>query len=394
VLRIALVIDRFDPGRGGGEGYAVSLARGLTQRGNEVHVFAQSWSEGIEGVRLRRLPVLSYPRGAKAVSLAASALRVVSRSEFHVVQGFGGAPGVDVHRPGGGAELAWWIQEIRSRDGRWDRILGALTRTVSLKLLTNLAIERALYGAGSLPLVVANSRKVQRDLLRFHHGMDPRRIRVIPNGVDLARFHPGNRDNLGREVRREIGVTPDVAVILFMAHNFRLKGLGPLLKALGALGQAAGPWVLWVVGRGRRRPYERLAQQWGIGQRVRFLDAVSAPEAMLAASDILAHPTFYDPFSNVCLEAMASGIPVITTAQNGAGEVMVEGVTGFVLEDPRVPEALEERLRALMDPDVRERMGREARRVSEGLSWQSHLDRLEKVYGEALSIKENAGRCA
>jgi glycosyltransferase involved in cell wall biosynthesis len=91
---------------------------------------------------------------------------------------------------------------------------------------------------------------------------------------------------------------------------------------------------------------------------------------------------------------MASGIPVITTAHNGAGEVMVEGVTGFVLEDPGVPEALEARLRALMAPEVRERMGREARKVSEGLSWQTHLDRLEGVYGEALSIKENAGRCA
>jgi UDP-glucose:(heptosyl)LPS alpha-1,3-glucosyltransferase len=391
-LRVALVIDRFDPGRGGGEGYAVSLAQGLAARGHEVHIFAQSWEEPSGGLRYHGLPRISYPRWAKAMMLAVTAQRRVGRQGFHVVHGFGGVPGVDVHRPGGGAELAWLAQEIRSRERGWDRAATAFRRTLSMKLAINLLVEGRLYRPTSPTWVVANSAKVRSDILRCHRSMDPGRIRLIPNGVDLRRYHPENRERLGKEVRRRLGLSEETTVLLFMAHNFRLKGLHCLMRALGGLEDRRGtpPWVLLVAGRGRRGPFEVLAQRCGIGERTLFLGPMREPEAVLGASDVLVHPTFYDPFSNVCLEAMASGLPVVTSSQNGAGEIIREGESGFVISDPNRTDLLRERIMTLMDRRRREAMGQLARGIAGEFSWEKHISQMEEMYGLVRESKEKA----
>jgi UDP-glucose:(heptosyl)LPS alpha-1,3-glucosyltransferase len=382
-LKIALVIDRFDPRRGGGEGYVVTLARALAKRGHQVHVFTQGWVGGEEGIAFHRLSIVSYPRWTKILSLALSAHWAIRTDHFDVVQGFGGAPYVDVHRPGGGVELAWLIQEIRSRERGLDRILTTTRRVLSLKLVVNLILERAVYGLKASSKVVANSAMVKEDIIRFYRSTEPSRIRIIRNGVDTERFHPRNRLHTGREFRASLGLAERTAVLLFMAHNFRLKGLHCLIGSLrGAKRKVA--WVLLVAGRGRRGPFQDLAKRCGMDDRLMFIDHVKAPETVLAACDILVHPTFYDPFSNVCLEAMASGVPVVTTRHNGASEIIQNGLSGFVISDPRRGDVLLEAIEALLDPLERMRMGEEARRVAEHFSWDQHLSEVESVYRQIL----------
>jgi UDP-glucose:(heptosyl)LPS alpha-1,3-glucosyltransferase len=335
--------------------------------------------------------MMTYPRWAKSLSMALSARRNIPRGDFDVVQGFAGVPDVDVHRPGGGAERAWLTQELECREPGWERRLTFLRRVCSAKLLVNLYWERRLYGDSPLPLVVANSRKVERDLLRYHPGMDPRRIRVIPNGVDLERFHPGNRDSLGREMREGLGLAPGSAALVFVAHNFRLKGLSPLLEALANIEGGPEKRVLLVAGRGRTKAFEKQIRFAGITTPVLFLGAVRRPERLMAAGDVLVCPTFYDPFSNVCLEAMAAGLPVITTAQNGASELVEDGVSGYVLPHARSIELLGRRILELTDPGARERMGQAARGVAQGLSWDCHLARMETLYQEAAARRGLGG---
>ncbi len=391
-MRVALVIDRLDGGKGGAEAYAVSLTRGLLARGHTVHVFAQGWGEPIEGANYHRLPGVSFPRWARGLSLAVAARRAVPSGGFDVIQGFGGVPAATVHRPGGGAEWAWLRQEIRCREGIWRRTATALKRTLSLKLAVNLLLERAIYRGSAGSLVVANSRKVERDILGAWPEMDARRLRVVHNGVDVQRFHPDNRCTVGESLRRELGLARDTTVILFMAHNFRLKGLAPLLCALGSHTMAGHRWVLLVGGRGRRAPFEGLARDLGIGQRVLFLGQVTRTEAVMAASDVLAYPTFYDPFANVCLEAMAAGLPVITTESNGAAELVGDGQSGYVLRDPRDVGELARRLAHLLDSSARESMGARAREAAEAHPWAWHLERMESVYEEARG--KGCGSCS
>jgi len=384
-LKIALVIDHFDPRRGGRESYTVSLGRGLVRSGHEVHVFAHTGAEVGEEIRFHRLPSISYPRWAKSLSLALSAYLVLRSKDFDVVQGVGRIPCVDVHRPGGGAELASLIQGLRAREKGPDRFFTAIRRILNLKAGVNILIERTLYGASDPPIIVANSQKVKKDILRFYRWMDPSKIRVIYNGVDVDRFHPRNKGRLGQGVRRAFGLVEDTVVILFMAHNFRLKGLHCLIRALGGIGKDTGNWVLLAAGRGRKGPFERLAKRCGIGDKTHFLNGVGNPEAILGASDILVHPTFYDPFSNVCLEAMASGVPVITTSHNGAVEIIQDGVSGYIIPDPRSVDLLGQRILALiMNSQERERMGDEARGIAEKFSWDRHLCEMEALYKEIL----------
>ena len=312
-MKIALIIDHFDPRRGGGEGYTVSFARELARKGHQVHVFAHTGAEMGQGILFHHLPSISYPRWTKALSLVISAHRGLRSKDFDVVQGVGRVPCVDVHRPGGGAEPALLIQDIRSREKGPDRLATVLRRILSLKVAINLLIEKSLYGASDPPIVVASSQKVKKDILRFYRRMDPSKIRVIYNGVDVEKFHPRNKGRLDQGVRRAFGLAEDTVAILFMAHNFRLKGLHCLMRALGGIRKNTGNWVLFAAGRGKKGPFERLAKRCGIGDKTYFLDPVGDPEAIMGACDIFVHPTFYDPFSNVCLEAMASGMPVITT---------------------------------------------------------------------------------
>lgn len=390
-MKVALIMDRFDAARGGGEGYAASLARELSVRGHEVHVFSHDWAKPIEGVHYHRLPMVAYPRWLKALSMARYGSRILPSGHFDVVQGFGGVPTVNVHRPGGGPELAWLEQEIRSRGQGPGKVVAALTRRISLKLAVNLLVERALYGHRRGPSVIANSQKVRADILRHYGRMDPGKIRVIYNGVDLHRFHPRNRELFRRKVLRELLIDEEKVVLLFMAHNFRLKGLHCLMEALGRVGQQQVNWTLLVGGRGRSAPYMRLAKKFGIDDRTLFLGQVETPEAILGACDILVHPTFYDPFSNVCLEAMACGVPVITTRHNGAGELLQERVSGYVVPHPEDSALLAESIMALMDSGARERMGRQARRVAEGLSWETHITAVEGLYREVLDARQGQG---
>jgi len=387
-VRVALVIDRLDPARGGGEGYAVSLAKALCKRGHDVHVYAHTSSGPLEGIHFHALPMMSYPRWAKVLSMALSARQAVKGGSFDVIQGFGGTPWVDVYRPGGGLEIAWLRQDVLTKERRVSRLFYLLKQTLSLKFIMNIAIEKAIYKNPKGPIIIANSNMVKEHILDVHNKMNPDRIEVIYNGVDLRRFHPQNRETLGRDARQRWGLGDSDMVILFMAHNFRLKGLLPLIRALSRLRGHSTRWILLVAGRGNPKIYQREADRLGIYDRVKFVNQVQRPETALASCDLLVHPTFYDPFSNVCLEAMASGVPVITSRYNGASEVLREGVSGYLVSDPREEGELSIKIEALMDPRKRKQMGIEARKDAEKYSLKFHVAKVEDVYEKVIKGKK------
>lgn len=223
--------------------------------------------------------------------------------------------------------------------------------------------------------------------IRRYYPVDPGRIRVIYNGVDLERFQPERKRWIEERRRSELGVTGEL-VILFVAHNFRLKGLHCLIRAVGEAAKVKGGCQVWVLGRGKEEPYRRLAAKLGCADNLRFLGGQAAVEEYYGAADLLVHPTFYDPSANVCLEAMASGLPVITTRYNGVSELLVDGGLGeWVLDDPSDAPLLGEKIRQLSDEELRQRLARRSREIVEGLSWEEHGRQVIQVYREALASK-------
>ena len=247
---------------------------------------------------------------------------------------------------------------------------GRLRGTLSPRHRTLLAIERQIF-SDATQHILCNSQRV-RDALSRRHGIDSARLSVIYNGVDLVRFHPGRRDREGTSLRSAPGAG-DAPIWLFVGSGFARKGLDTALTAL-----ADAPGTLWIAGRDDTTPWRERARRGGVADRVRWLGTRDDVESLCAAADALLLPTRYDAFANACLEAMAAGLPIVTSGRNGAAEIL--GDAGRVVDDPEDTPSFAAALRELADPGVRKRMGTTARRLAESFSWPAHTAALRNLY--------------
>ena len=223
---------------------------------------------------------------------------------------------------------------------------------------------------------MALSQRVQRDMQRFY-GIGDEKIRVVYNGVDTGRFNPANRGKLRGEYRKRLGIGEDEVVFLIVAHNFELKGVPELVASVTAKGFPDCRLV--VVGK------DDLPGP-APGGRVIFAGAVDDTAPCFAAADVYAHPTRYDPCSLTVLEALASGLPVITTTANGAGELMTDGREGFVIP-PRDAKALDGALWAMLKPARRAEMALAARALAEKHALGDNVREMIAVYEETIRLK-------
>lgn len=208
-------------------------------------------------------------------------------------------------------------------------------------------------------VVVAVSEKVAQELVAI--GVPRDRIRVILNGIDLQEFAPGIVD------RQKWGLPEEVPLALF-AGDIRTprKNLDTVLHSLVEVPQLH----LAVVGGIAGSPYPELARSLNLENRVHFLGFRQDVPDLMKAADFLVFPSRYEPFGLVVLEAMATGIPVVTAATTGAAELVTPDC-GFVLPDSDDTQALAEALNQLIkcDRQQRQQMGQVARTIAEQHSW-------------------------
>jgi UDP-glucose:(heptosyl)LPS alpha-1,3-glucosyltransferase len=209
---------------------------------------------------------------------------------------------------------------------------------------------------------------------------------VVYNGVDTDRFHPGT-DRSREDIRRRHGIGGEF-LILFVSNNFRMKGLAYLIRALALLKSVDhAPFRLLVLGRDHPGSYARLAERMGVSEAVIFGGSTREPEKYYGAADLLVHPTFYDACSLTVLEALASGLPVVTTASNGACGLLTSNEGGRVVENARDVKALAEAIRYFFDKQRREDASRMARRKAEACSEKSNFDQIVEILKEAAALK-------
>ena len=139
-------------------------------------------------------------------------------------------------------------------------------------------------------------------------------------------------------------------MFLIVAHNFALKGVPTLIRAVAELAWEGQPVRLAIAGGRRTGRAARLAKHVGIGDRVELLGSVPDAAPYYAAADVYVQPTFYDPCSLVVLESLAAGVPTVTSRFNGAGELITPGVEGSIVQDPADVGELADCLRLWCDP--------------------------------------------
>jgi len=374
-VRIALIRRRY-AATGGAERYLAQLVAALAGTGHEVHLFAHSWTVSPPGVTLHRVPVPVGPAFVRILGFAWAAHRMTRREAFDLVHSFDRTIRPDIYRAGDGCHQAW-LDRRRAVEGGFIR---ALDRVNPLHR-SLLSLERHLF-QGGCRRIIANSRMVRDEILRYY-GTPASAIQVIYTGVDLGRIHPAREGAARAALREALGVGPDDPVVLFAGSGFERKGLRFLLEAVGRMRGMRGLRI-WVLGKGNLRRPRSLADRLGIADRVHFAGPVADPERWMAAADVFVLPTIYDPFSNACLEAMASGLPVITTTANGAAEILEEGRTGAALADPRDVTGLAERMAEFLRPAGREERAAAARAAAEAFPLEGHLKQVLAMYDEVV----------
>ena len=283
-----------------------------------------------------------------------------------IVHSFSRTRHQDVYRAGGGSHASYMERAYGAS--------GARLRRASPRHAVLLGIESRVF-ADPRQTIQCNSEMV-REELRVRHGVPDARLALVWNGVDLERFHPRRRAAERERVRAEVGAAPEAPVWLLVGSELRRKGLDTALRALAAGGPREAE--LWVCGHAGGEPWRGLAERLGVAGRLRFLGARADLERVYAAADALLLPTRYDAFANVCLEAAAAGLPVVTSGANGAARFL--GAAARVIEDPEDAAGFAKALDALAEPAERARLGAAARARAEERSWDRHVAELRALY--------------
>ncbi len=373
-MRIGLAIYNFDPKKGGAERYAYDLASILAAKGHEIIVFCAR-GQATPGITLVPLSTVKYPRWLRSLSFALAHRKAVRSGAFKldVVLGFGNTLEFDVYQSHGGVQKIWMEREIASYDNPRERAIKSLILKNSINQKVQQRIAESPIRAGRYRRIVAISDMVRRHMSDYY-SIARDKIDIVYNGVDTERFHP--EETPGGPLR-----------ILFSAGNFRLKGLLPLLNAAAEAARKKIDFNLTVMGRGRKERYEPIIDRLKIRDRVTFLGETSSPEAIYRQAHVLVHPTFYDACSLTTMEAMASGVPVITTAWNGASALVSPGQDGFVIDDPGDVPGISSALEMLANEEKRKEMGRNARLKLEQYTIGRNADLMERILLEASDEK-------
>ncbi len=353
-MKVALVVHHVRP-TGGQDRYALELARRLAGACDLDVVTIRAEGDLPSGVRVLTLRVPDRPLLVTAPLFQGAARRALAGVRYDVVHTIGGAyPGASVITAQF-CHAAW--REVNRSASLYERLVGGQA----------VAHERAAYRHPALRAVLAVSTRTAEEIRR-HYGPLTAPVTVIPNAVDAVRFAP-------REGARPAREGP---LLLFVGAYAR-KGLDTAIRALARLSTRTA--TLTAVGDGPTAPYKKLAERLGIAGRVRLEPRAPGVERWFADADAFVFPTRYEPFGMVIAEAMASGLPVVTSAAAGASELIKDGVSGLVVADAEDDAAFAAALdRVIEDPARRAAMGRAAREAVLGLTWDMVAERTLAAY--------------
>ena len=389
-MRLALTYQRVDPTKGGAETYVVDLCTRLIAAGHRVSLFANDWRPDAlpDGLTAHRVAISGLTKWQRVWNFAANSERLLieARADFDCTVGFINTWHQDVLIPQGGVHSASLEANSARYPEGWRRRAYVLGKKANPKRWIYRAIEAKQYDPGRGTRIVAVSRMV-RGHLEQYQGVSRDRIDVIPNAIDAGRLGVTDPVATRRDFRAKFRLQEDDLVALFVGHNYALKGLAPLLHAMARRDPSARPIHLVACGGTDVAPYRALASRLGLADVVHLAGFQPDIRPPFWGSDFFVSPTFYDPCSLVVFEALACGLPVITTACNGAGEVITEGNEGFVISHPNASSELSEALDRMTNDTERASMSTRAAKLGREQSFDRHVARLVGVFERVAASK-------
>jgi len=316
-LRIAFVRRGYSPS-GGAEAYLKRLARGIVDLGHEAQLVAtddwptSEWSFGS----------VTRVKATSPIGFANELEKLRPQIGCDVLISLERVWRCDVYRAGDGVHQAWL-----NRRRKFEMPLQRFVRGINRKHRDILQLEESLFAKGGAGRVIANSEMVKKEIVDFYR-YRAAKIDIVRNGASLEqfRFDPALRE----KSRNDLKLKPDEIALLFAGSGWERKGLRFAIEAIELCRDRK--LSLLVAGRGNERDYK--PKRFFTEEPVRFLGEVGDLRPIYSAADIFILPSIYDPASNACLEALASGLPVITTRDNGFSEIIENGIHGSIVDLP------------------------------------------------------------
>ncbi|MDT8391121.1 MAG: glycosyltransferase family 4 protein [Lentisphaeria bacterium] len=355
-MKLLFFVEHFALSGAGAENDAVQLCQELSRRGHQVHICCD------DGEKYGDLVIHHDLSQADDIVQRLQPDRMIDWGFFHPA---------DIVRLSGGLHRVYLEYYARAFP-RLFRFVKRASFNLSPKHRRQIALEHSLLQSPD-SVFVAISKFVAGQVTAS--GVPESRVRMIHTGVDTERFSPGN-PSTRRKIRAEWGVSDTDTVCLFVAHNLRLKNVALLMDVFDEISSGRPDLKLVVCGKrspGKKRPYLRFA---GTSPRI---------EEWYQAADLLVHPSFYDSFANVVLEAMACGCPVVVSDCSGVRDLIIDEVNGYVLpvSGANVRETWRKTIVTLADDEtLRETLGQKARQTANKNSFDTYVDRFEAVLME------------
>lgn len=376
-MKICFVTHKVKKGDGQGRVNYEVITEALRQ-GHEIIVISSELSEDLRSdprvewvqIHVRRVPTFLLRYQAFAIWSAISLWIRRSRIDLVVVNGFITYAGSDINCIHF-VHSAWVKSKYHPfRERKTIHSLYQLVYNSLNAFLERIFLRRTRH-------IIAVSEQVKQELVQ-DAGIAADRITVVPNGVDLNEFYP-------RSVNRADFQLEENRIYALFAGDLKSKrkNLDTVLKALAEVPDIH----LLVLGDVDKSPYPKLAEQLGLNERVVFLGYRKDIADIMSLSDLFIFPSRYEPFSLVILEAMATGLPVITSSRCGVVELLSEDAA-VVMDDPEDTQALVSALRELVNNHERiQLMAQKAREDAGRNSWGRMSIQYLSLFQETSRVK-------
>lgn len=380
-IRVAVVRQRYNP-FGGAERFVERALRALVAEGAQVTLITRNWQGATQQGYTQKIcdpgySVLFGGRIARDASFARCAQREMATGGYDIIQAHERIPGCMIFRAGDGVHAAWLDHRARGRSA-----LARLATRLSPFHRYILRQEAEMFASPVLKAVICNSVLV-RDEMQRYYGVPAGKLMVIENGVDLDDFHPRLAAQWRAAQRQALGIAADTPVFLYVGSGFARKGVAPLLAAVARMNCRQARLV--IVGTDRKSAaFERQARRLGLAGRVHFVGAQQDVRPFYAMADAFVLPTRYDPMPNAALEAMACGLPIITSTTCGIAARVIDGENGFVCDALDVFK-LAEHLDQLAAPGAASAMRPAARAAVADLDLEAMAGKLIGLYHQLLT---------
>jgi len=382
-MKIALIRSKYSPGHGGAEKVAEKFVTRFIERGHEITVF----SEKFNGEESDKLKWQKVPRGSGLSKTTAFHRQVQNilnkdncRENFDLVYTMCRTFPADIFRI---------TEQLHSE---WLSIGYSSLARLNPRHFSILSLEKKTINPENVLHIIANSQLLKEQVIK---GFDypEEKVSLVSNGIDEKVYFPakeGEKD----EIKKKLHLS-DRFVCVFVAANFKIKGLKEAIYAIAGLSEKTRKRItLLVVGKDKAKPFLELAEKLNVTENLVFAGKQSSMRDYYIASDLLLYPSLYETFGNVILEACACGVPVLTTKMVGAAELIKDNKNGFLVKTAKEIDQMTSILEAYikLPESEHKKFAKNALSATKNYTWTKHISDLEKLFKKVHQEKLAAAK--